>query len=253
LAYAEKGKPVFPCKQDKSPHTGSGFKDATTDPRRVHMWGHRWPDANIAMPTGERSGMFVLDVDDLAALAKLEREHGPLPATLKIRTPRGGIHLYFRHVEGVTNSPGGLPEGIDVRGEGGYVLLPPSATAEGSYAVEHRAEIAAAPEWLLGLIRAKRPPARPSRRRDRAQSATGETIPEGQRNRTLFFAALEMKDRSETPAEVLDKLLALNESRCSPPLDAGEVEKIAKSAARYPIRSGSPSPEVLEAVEHLEQ
>jgi hypothetical protein len=248
LVGNELARHAHTCSRD-----GHGLYDATTDPRKIHAWWNRWPDANIGMPTGERSEVFVPDIDVLAALAKLEKEHGKLPSTLQIRTPSGGIHFYFRHVEGVTNSSGGLPEGIDVRGEGGYVLLPPSTTAEGSYVVEHRAEIAEAPEWLLELIREKKPPAQQPRRRGRAETAAGETIPEGHRNQTLFFAALEIKDRGETPAEVLDRLLAMNESRCSPPLIAGEVERIAKSACRYPIRSGTPSPEVLEAVERLEE
>jgi hypothetical protein len=106
---------------------GHGFHDASTDPRKIHAWWNRWPGANIGMPTGKRSGVFVLDVDDLGALAELEAEIGKLPATWTVRTPSGGLHLYFRHVEGVTNSPGALPDGIDVRGEGGYVLVPPSS------------------------------------------------------------------------------------------------------------------------------
>ena len=117
---------MFPC-EGKRPLTEHGFKDATTDPRRIHMWWSRWPQANIGMPTGERSGVFVLDVDDLGALAELEAQIGKLPATWTVRTPSGGLHLYFQHVEGVTNSPGGLPNGIDVRGQGGYVLVPPSS------------------------------------------------------------------------------------------------------------------------------
>jgi hypothetical protein len=79
------------------------------------------------MPTGERSGVFVLDVDDLGALAKLEAAIGALPATKAVRTPSEGLHLYFQHAVGITNRPGALPGGIDVRGEGGYVLVPPSS------------------------------------------------------------------------------------------------------------------------------
>src|SRR5215210_7230560 len=280
LRYAEKGKPVFPCKQDKRPaipkcpeakerglvgkelarhartcsRGGHGFHDATTDRSRVTAWWNRWPNANIGMPTGESSGVFVMDVDRLEALEELG---GALPETLIVRTPSGGLHFYFQHVEGVTNSPGGLPNGIDLRGEGGYVLLPPSATAEGSYVVEHQAEVEEAPEWLLELLRAKPSPEKPprkGRRRGRGGAVrwTEGTIEVGKRNRTLFFEALGMKDRGERAAEVLEKLLQVNSKWCEEPLGPGEVEKIAKSACRYPIRSGTPSPEVLEAVEQLE-
>jgi hypothetical protein len=85
----------------------------------------------------------VLDVDRPDGLAVLDDE---LPETPRIRTPRGGVHFPFRHVEGVTNSPGALPEGIDVRGEGGFVLVPratgtPSST--GLRSRRHRVAAAA--------------------------------------------------------------------------------------------------------------
>jgi predicted transcriptional regulator len=209
------------------------------------------------MPTGEISGVFVADLDldpekGIDGRARLEELGHELPETLTIRTPRGGAHLYFRHTEGITNSTGGLPEGIDVRGEGGYVLLPPSNTEKGSYTIEHRAEVAEAPEWLLEMVRERRPQSRPSRDRDRIRVATGETIPEGSRNQTLFFEALNRKDAGRTQAEILEELLAINTARCSQPLGEDEVWRIVKSACRYPIRSGTPSPEVLEAVEQLE-
>lgn len=223
---------------------------ATTDPRRIHAWWSRWPDANIGMPTGERPGRFVVDVDRPEALGELGRE---LPATRTVRTPRGGIHLYFSHVEGVTNSPGGLPKGIDVRGQGGYVLLPPSVTAEGAYWFENQAEVAEAPGWLVELVRERPRDREEGRSRRTAEVPDGEPIPEGTRNTTLFFMALGLKDSGKSREEVLDELLATNEGRCSTPLDAGEVEQIAKSAMRYPVRSGNPSPEVLEAVERLEE
>src|SRR5215210_1187938 len=119
---AHKGKPVFPCREDKSPLTPRGFKDATTNPGLVKGFWTKYPDALIGMPTGSHSGVFVVDVDRLEALGELERE---LPETLTVRTRSGGRHYYFQHVDGIRNSPGGLPEGIDVRGEGGYVIAPP--------------------------------------------------------------------------------------------------------------------------------
>jgi len=96
LGYADRGKPTFPC-EGKRPLTKHGFKDASTDPRRITAWRHRRPHANIGMPTGERSGVFVLDVDRSEALEDLEREHGKLPETLTAETPSGGCHLYREH------------------------------------------------------------------------------------------------------------------------------------------------------------
>lgn len=260
LAYAEKGKPTFPC-EGKRPLTPHGFKDASTDPRRLHAWQNRWPLANIGMPTGERSDIWVLDVDldaekgidGPAELRELEKKHGPLPATTTVRTPRGGLHVYFRHAEGVTNSPGRLPLGIDVRGEGGYVLLPPSETHDGAYQLESRGEIAEAPSWLLELVKERVSQGREPARGNGHGTICGETIPEGSRNATLFFEALGLKDAGKCMAEVLAGIEAANAGRCSPPLGNEEVLGIARSAMRYPVRGGTPSPELVEAVGELEE
>ena len=122
LAWARKGKPVFPCKPGgKEPLTEHGYLDATTDPRKIHMWWKRWPEANIGVPTGERSGVLALDVDHPASLDALEAEHGQLPETRTHSTGSGGMHYLFAYPEGSgirigTDKPA---RGLDFRGEGG--------------------------------------------------------------------------------------------------------------------------------------
>jgi hypothetical protein len=253
---------VFPVAQGgKTPLVKDWPNRATTDRSRIHAWRSRWPLANIGMPTGERSGIWVLDVDldaekgidGPAELRELEKKHGPLPATTTVRTPRGGLHVYFRHAEGVTNSPGRLPLGIDVRGEGGYVLLPPSETHDGAYQLESRGEIAEAPSWLLELVKERVSQDREAKRVARRAPRVGETIPEGSRNATLFFEALRLKDAGKCLAEVLAGIEATNAGRCSPPLGSEEMLSIVRSAMRYPVRGGTPSPELVEAVEKLEE
>ncbi len=85
----------------KHPITGNGFKDATTDLTAIQQWWSQHPDANLILPTGEATGVLVLDVDPDhggdAALTALEAEHGPLPATLEQTTGSGGRHLLFKH------------------------------------------------------------------------------------------------------------------------------------------------------------
>ena len=158
LAYARRGIPVFPCEaRGKAPLTYSGFLDATTDPRRIEAWWRRWPGANVGIPTGERSGLLVLDVDlrdgGPGSLAELERAGGPLPETARARTGGGGMHVFFQYPTGevVRSSAGRLGPGLDVRGEGGYVVVPPSRT-RGAYEWLDRAPLAD-PEWLLGRLR----------------------------------------------------------------------------------------------------
>jgi hypothetical protein len=133
LAYAARGWPVFPC-AGKKPLTPHGFKDASTNPNVIERWWLRHPDANIALATGKDAGVFVIDVDSgkvpeaAASLLGLEKElGGELPETLESTTGTGGRHLFFAWSEShEVRNKNALRPGIDVRGEGGYVILPPS-------------------------------------------------------------------------------------------------------------------------------
>jgi hypothetical protein len=167
LIYAGRGIPVFPCEPGgKRPLTAEGFLEATTDEARIREWWARWPNANVAIPTGERSGLLVLDVDageGTDSMALLELSCGQPPKTSCAATGGGGVHLYFRYPSGqelraaglytqqVRNSQGLLGDGLDVRGEGGYVVAPPSSTAR-AYRWLDRSPPAGA-SWLLGCLR----------------------------------------------------------------------------------------------------
>ena len=154
LAYARRGLPVFPCEPGaKRPLTRNGHWDATTDPRSIRRWWRRWPKANVAVPTGKESGVVVLDVDPDAggseSLAMLERLGGPAPTTAMARTGGGGVHIFFRYPRKteIRNSAGLLGPGLDVRGEGGYVVVPPSRT-QGPYQWVDRSPLSDA-SWLI--------------------------------------------------------------------------------------------------------
>jgi hypothetical protein len=157
LAYAGRDVPVFPCERGaKRPLTRNGHWDATTDRRAIERWWRRQPSANIGLPTGEKSGIVVLDVDvddgGLESLARLERERAPLPKTARTRTGGGGIHVFFRYPRGteIRNNAGLLGPGLDVRGEGGYVVVPPSRT-RGPYQWVDRSPLAEA-SWLIDRL-----------------------------------------------------------------------------------------------------
>lgn len=150
--------PVFPCEPGgKRPLTYNGFWDASTDPRRIEAWWRRWSGANLGVPTGERSGLLVLDVDPASggpeSLVVLERSYGPLPKTTRARTGGGGVHVFFAYPaeEEVRNSVGKLGPGLDVRGEGGYVVVPPSRT-RADYEWLDRAPLAGV-SWLLECLK----------------------------------------------------------------------------------------------------
>ena len=175
----------------KHPRTSNGIKDATADRRTIKAWWNRWPDANIGIATGRSSDMFVIDVDGdvgKASLERLQTEHGRLRKTVMVRTGRGR-HRYFR-CDGarVGNYVGKLGKGIDVRGDGGYVVAAGSIHVSGAEYrfVDQRGlddiEIASAPEWLLGLVR------KDSSNRTETEEANIDSIPEGKLDRARSYA-----------------------------------------------------------------
>jgi Bifunctional DNA primase/polymerase, N-terminal/Family of unknown function (DUF5906) len=122
------------------------------------------PDANLGIPTGIDNGFYVVetdtpeghDVDGAASLAAIIAQHGPLPDTRQSISPSGSIHYWFLYpTDGeIRNSASAIGPGIDVRGEGGMVLAPPSIKpGKGAYRWLNDLPIAAAPEWLNQLAR----------------------------------------------------------------------------------------------------
>lgn len=249
LAHAKAGRSVFPCNPDtKSPLTGHGFKDASRDPRQIETWWSQYPTAMIGMPTGKVNKCIVLDVDNDpdtgkdgdADLAHLVQTHGPLPETVESLTPRGGRHLIFQHPGpdfDVPNSAGVLGPSLDVRGDGGYIILPPSVRAdgrayqwEGSSDPDEGVRAAEAPPWLLASVVKQvaptpAPPAGP----------VADRVPQGKRNETIYKFALSMRSRESLPESViLAAALAFNVEKCDPPLPDEEVTRTVKSAATKP-------------------
>ena len=162
LDYAAQGWPVFPCNPlDKRPLTPHGFKDATTDPEQIKAWWTRWPNAMVGVPMGAATGTFCVDLDrkpnepdGVATWAKLESEHGQTPETRMHDTPSTGRHLLYKWCNDIRNHK--LKErapGIETRGEGGYIVVPPSVMADGKAYTGNAAAIADAPDWLLKIIR----------------------------------------------------------------------------------------------------
>lgn len=171
LALARQGFLVFPLRPGskepfaKTDMDGRGWKDyMTSDEPTIRRWFAQIPNMNYAVTFGERG--FILDPDEseskhgVAALEELEAENFEEPVigeTFTVQSPRGGNHLYFVSPYPVGNSRGTLPTSIDVRGRGGYVVGPGSATAadpehntaEGVYTVVCDKATMQAPAWLL--------------------------------------------------------------------------------------------------------
>jgi hypothetical protein len=164
------------------------------------------------------------------ALAEQEARYGKLPNTLRVRTGGGGLHFYFKHPGGSIKNKAGLLPGVDVRGDGGYVVAPRSLHKSGRrYEWDGdpaRSALADVPPWLLLLVGMRQP----------ALESTMKAhviLCEGTRNATLASLAGTMQRRGMTRGAILAALLAENKIRCNPPLEVREVEKIAKSISRY--------------------
>src|SRR6516162_3079795 len=153
LAYAARGWHVFPCHTPttqgcsctkraacddtgKHPRTQHGLKNATTDAAQIRKWWRMWPQANIGVAAGAVSGFVVLDVDSYKggteSLRDLEQSYRPLPETVQQLTGGGGVHYVFAHPgTPVRNRVETLGAGLDIRGDGGYIIAAPSLHTSG--------------------------------------------------------------------------------------------------------------------------
>ena len=220
----------------KHPRTRHGFYDATTDPEQLQTWWQRWPDANVGVRTGRESGLAVLDIDPERGgeetLAELIAVHRPLPETVESLTGGGGRHIYFAYPPDPPGTwPRELGPGIDLKADGGYIVVPPSTHLTGrqyEWAVSSRLKVvcvAPLPPWVLELL------AGPSTKT--TVPSTSAPIPEGRRNDVLTSLAGSMQRRNMSEASIVAALLMENEKRCDPPLPEREVRGIAASIGRY--------------------
>ena len=183
LAYASFGWAVFPTHSirdglctcgrpactspGKHPLTRHGFKDATTDPEVIRRWWRKYPWANIAIATGEKSGrLLVIDIDckpsrGISGEETWQEVEQGCPATVEVLTGGGGRHLYFNYPDSVKikSGVGMIGPGVDVRADGGYVLAPPSLHLSGKrYEWEGSSDpldgvaVAPVPDWVLKLF-----------------------------------------------------------------------------------------------------
>jgi hypothetical protein len=142
--------PVFPCDVKKRPICAGGFKAATQDADEIERLFSAPNAALIGMPTGAISGIDVVDIDvrDGKAGEEWRRKHADkLGATRIARTQSGGYHYYYRHRDGIRNRAG-INGCTDVRGDGGYVIVPPSD----GYSWVNDEELAQYPDFLVDAV-----------------------------------------------------------------------------------------------------
>ena len=263
LKYAARGWLVFPihpintkgccgcrsgskCRNPgKHPITENGHKDATTEEEKILEWSAKFPDANIGIRTGSESGVIVLDIDPrhdgATSLAQLERKFGNLPATLEVLTGGGGRHLYYRHPGGIIRNKANIAPGIDLRGDGGYVVAPPSRHVSlQHYRWQTKCQPVAAPAWLLDLISKDGFVST----QGQATPRTPEMIVEGSRNSRLTSIGGSLRRQGLSEEDILSHIQMMNQEKCRPPLDIEELRQIAASVARY--RPGRDTPNLTD-------
>jgi hypothetical protein len=215
LKYAKQGLPVFPCRPNKRPFTKNGFLDASIDPDKVRNWWIHWPNAMIGMPTGKLSGVSVVDVGKDPLPTELDQfVKANARGCAKQRTMSGGYHQLYKHVDGVPSvghdSSRGEPD-IDIRGEGGYVILAPSIGKNGQYRwVRNMSSIKESfPVDLVGMLRSRRNGNKPS-------SKPPEEVEIGERYPVLRSLIAGLWNRNVSIDEALDRAKEFNEQMADP-------------------------------------
>jgi len=247
--YLALGWPLFPCRSspsgqlnkdgtpkrdEKAPLTLHGFKDATLDRSTIEAWAKANPNCAWGTPTSaERAAV---DVDPrhggYETLKALTDAHGPMPETIITETGGGGLHIWMSFPEGTGSKPNAFGEGIDLKAEGGYVIVPPSRIAIPEHAHAYRFKagakpwemaIAQAPAWMANMLIANAKPTKPTAIAPSAWTVEAEAdlrthqgSHEGQRRVTLCRLVGTALGNG-LKAEELWELARAWASRCQPP------------------------------------
>jgi hypothetical protein len=260
IEYAERGWKVFPlhsmkgtacscgspncASAAKHPHIKEWQKYCSSQVGEIKDWWQKWPDANIGLATGKASGFFVLDIDPRhggkESLQKLVKKNGILPKTLASSTGGGGYHLFFNEPEIRIGNRANVLPGLDVRGDGGYVVAPPSFHKSGMqycWLKDFAASpIIDAPQWLLNLSLGK------DSSRPVVDFSSLGSVGEGGRNNFLTREAGKLRRQGLEQDQLLMELRKINNAHCMPPLEESELTAICGSVARYPSGPISQAP-----------
>lgn len=238
--YMKLGYKVFPLlPREKVPATKHGYKCIfeLSQEEILDFWV-RTPDCNIGMPTGAVNGIFVFDIDGedgKKSLFKLESEYGVLPKTATSFTDKGK-HMIFKFHEGLRNRARLFP-GIDIRADGGYIVVPPSVHPSGK---KYRwansittTDIAGAPEWLIKRALYQDPVVNLERRLSDRKTYKGKSpILQGERNDRLYRMAFAAAMAGKSYNEIMAEISEANTERCTEMLNNTEIDLLVRSALK---------------------
>ncbi|MGE1118331.1 bifunctional DNA primase/polymerase [Bacillus altitudinis] len=224
----------------KHPRTSNGLKAATTDRNTIIGWFTENPISNIGIVTGKKSGFIVVDIDrkhqGFESLNYLMEVNGKFPSTVEAISGGGGYHYLFKYTSHVRNKTNLLP-GIDIRGDGGYVVVAPSVHSSGKrYEWELSSkpyvnEIAEPPEWLTGMLTESKEGCLKVKPSGYWESIMKGVI-EGERNNKAASLAGHLLRRDVDVLLVVEIMKIWNQTRVEPPLKSSELETTIDSIAR---------------------
>lgn len=235
LQLAELGLRIHPLiARNKVPIVKQWQEKATVDPAMIRQWAAIHKDCNWGIATGVDSKVFVVDIDPKSggdkSWKKLVKEH-PIPETVEVRTGSGGTHLYFAYPKSadVRNSASKVGKGVDIRGEGGQVAIPPSIHPNGTAYTwihsPHDVKFAKAPKWLLDMIEAKQG--------NDDNAAIGDKMEKGTRNNQIYHQALFLARQGALMEIAVAAMKAWCKSTGEEDISDDEIEQTVASAFKY--------------------
>jgi hypothetical protein len=252
LHYASLGWKVFPVKngykgakdeKDQSTQLLQSWKnEATIDKDKIAEWWDKWPDANICLVTG--AGIAVIDADapahkedgngqdGIGNLEKWQKENGSFPDTLTVKTPSGGLHYYFKVSTDVKSRTGLIP-GVDVRANGGYVLLPPSNIGGVTYSWHNNVPIADANKPVQSFLTLKTDAGA------NGSYSIPDRIRQGHRTGALVSMIGALKNIGMEDETIRLAVETENNNRCDPPLTSEELESQVFPSLRRGWKAGA--------------
>jgi Bifunctional DNA primase/polymerase, N-terminal/AAA domain/Primase C terminal 1 (PriCT-1) len=216
-AYRQRGLSVIPVGSDKRPLIEwRAYQTEAPHPDEIDVWWEREPDANIGVVTGRVSGLVVLDADGPEGLESLKALK--TPSTTWISRTGRGWHQWFAHPGSFVGNRAGVRPHLDVRGDGGYVVAPPSLHPSGKryewLTGPDDIALASLPSHVLELLVAGPAPTPPG---------DGDVIPEGQRQERLYRLGRALAAKGMSSEAIAAALLEENRQRCRPPLSEREI------------------------------
>jgi len=249
LEYCNRGLSIIPIKpRDKKPLIAwEEFQGRRANEAEIRGWFDKWGEINLGVVTGEVSGLIVIDIDSEEAAGVLKKHAGDYDLKAVPRSHTGkGWQLFFRHPGGKVQNRAGILPNLDCRGDGGYVVVPPSVHPNGrtyKWEVPLNGELPKLPQQLFSLITSDNGTGQEPRERfNTAQALAG--VPEGKRDESLFKLACKLR-HADVPIDMAERLIQEAAQNCQPPFsESMALEKVHRAYDQYPP-GATPSDPIL--------